>query len=459
MINTCEMMKNRLILLLAMLLGSTAVLAQNELKLRRLHLYRDGAAILEYNGLMSTRQARYQMPLPATAVAAGIQVRLAEREKLVNYQLHEVEKERFEALGSIQDLLKANVGQNVTIEAFEGRESVGYSGELLPIHPAAEVVFLRTGSSVETIPIHAIQHLTGGKTLQTNTSVKHFDKVLTVYLTGDFADLNTTILIPVRDFSSDARYLLDFDKEKAEMSLDLSISSPMVLEDMEILYYNHPYELNEVAAFSSQAAFRFTGVNVPAKTKTNFQVLATEVPLALSDEVAVPAWEPGDQALTSKTTGKRYLSLTNVSQMDWFSSVIYERKGMSLGRIPAPLPEIPKKATIRMEYGPSPYVLTDNARLVKVKKRAVDLNGMRYDSYLYVGRIEIRNTSLEAGRVRVVKQCVPDTRRNYWFANQYLDLKAKTKQEVQKLEYEVKVEANDVAFYSYRYELLIPSDN
>lgn len=448
-----------MMLMLALLLSSSAGFAQNELKLRRLHMYRDGAAILEYSGLMSTRQARYQMTLPAQAVAAGIQVRLTEREKLVNYQVHPLEKEKLEALGSLLDLLKANVGQNVTIEAFEGRESVGYSGELLSVHPAAEMVFLRTGTAVEAIPVKSIQHLAGGKALQTGAMVKHFDRVLTVYLTGDFADLNTTILIPASDFSSDARYLLDFDKEKTEMSLDLSITAPFALEDMEVLYYNHPYEVSEVSAFSSQAAFRFTGVSIPANTRTNFQVLSAEVPLALSDEVAVPAWEPGDQTLTSKTTGKRYLSLTNGSNMDWFSSAIYERKGMSLGRIPANLPEIPKKTTVRMEYGPSPYILTDNARLVKVKKRAVDLNGMRYDSYLYVGRIEIRNTSLEAGRVRVVKQCVPDTRRNYWFANQYLDLKAKTKQEVQKLEYEVKVEANDVAFYSYRYELLIPSDN
>jgi len=453
------MMKKLLIVLMAGLLGSTALFGQNEFKLRRLHMYRDGAAILEYSGLMSTRQARFQMPLVEQALQQGIQVRLADREKLVNYQVQQLEREVYEPFGSTLELLLANVGQNITIEAFEGRESVGYSGELMPVSPGAEIIYLRTGSAVEAIPVKAIQHLTGGKALQTGSLNKHFDRSLMVYLTGDFADLNMTVLLPVRDFVSDARYLLDFDKDKTEMSLDLSITAPMALEDMEILYYNHPYELKDVSAFSSQAAFRLTGVNIPAKTRTNFQVLAAEVPLSLSDEVAVPAWEPGDQALTSKTTGKRYLSLTNGSNMDWFSSAIYERKGMSLGRIPANLPEIPKNTTMRMEYGPSPYVLTDNARLVKVKKRAVDLNGMRYDSYLYVGRIEIRNTSLEAGRVRVVKNCVPDTRRNYWFANQYLDLKAKTKQEVQKLTYEVKVEANDVAFYSYSYELLIPSDN
>lgn len=452
-------MKKLTLLLLACLLGSTASWGQNEFKLRRLHMYRDGAAILEYSGLMSTRQARFQMLLPEQALSQGLQVRLADREKLVNYQVHALEREKFEAFGGILDLLRANVGHNITVEAFEGRESVGYSGELLPLGEGAEIIYLRTGSAVEAIPVKAIQHITGGKAMHTGNMTKQFDRALTVYLTGDYADLPMTILLPVKDFASDARYLLDFDREKAEMSLDLSITAPFALEEMDILYYNHPYELKEVSAFSSQAAFRLTGVNIPAQTRTNFQVLATEVPLSLSDEVAVPAWEPGDQALTSKTTGKRYLSLTNASNMDWFSSAVYERKGMSLGRIPVNLPEIPKKATSRMEYGPSPYVLTDNARLVKVKKRAVDLNGMRYDSYLYVGRIEIRNTSLEAGRVRVVKQCVPDTRRNYWFANQYLDLKAKTKQEVQKLEYEVKVEANDVAFYSYRYELLIPSEN
>ncbi len=452
------MMKRLLLIWLGLGLLESAM-AQGEFKLRRVHVYRDGAAMLEYSGFMATRQARFMMDLPAIARPEGIQVRIDDREKLVNYLVHEVETEASQIYGEMVDLLRANVGQNLTVESFEGSESVGYSGELLPMHPEAEVVLLRTPNAIETIPIKTITHVTGGRSLHTTKVVKRKSLALSVYLVSDFNELPLTVLVPANGFASEARYLLDFDKEKPEMSLDLSLFSPLTLDEVDILYYNHAFFEREVSSFTSQAAFRLAGAKMQAATRTHYQVLASEVPLALTDEVVVPAWEPGDQALTSKTTGKRYLSLTNNSQMDWFASGIYERKGLSLGRIPGVLPEIPKKATARMEYGPSPYVLTDNARLVKIKKKAIDLNGMKYDSYLYIGRIEIRNTSREAGRVRIIKHCVPDARRNYWFANQFFDLKDKTKQEVTQLEYEVKVEANDVAFYSYRYELLLPSED
>jgi hypothetical protein len=335
---------------------------------------------------------------------------------------------------------------------------VSYAGEVLRIDSTGELLFLRTASSIEIIPIPTIMHISGGTTLNVSKTAIQNTSTLSVYLVGDYNNLPLTVLVPVLGFDSDARYLLDFDKAKPELSLDLTITAPLKLEEVDVLYYNSAFQQREVASFSSHAAFRLAGVNILPNTRSTYQVLATEVALQLSDEIDVDAWEPLNPNLSMKSSGKRYLSLSNNSMMDWFSAAVYERKGLSLGLIPSNLPEVPKKASVKMEYGPSPYLLTDNARLVKVVKKAVSLNGMKYDSYLYVGRIEIRNTSREAGRVRIIKHAVPDSRRNYWFANSFVDLEGKTKQEMFQLEYEVKVEANDVAFYSYRYELLIPSD-
>ncbi|MDP2188584.1 MAG: hypothetical protein Q8J69_07865 [Sphingobacteriaceae bacterium] len=438
---------------------SASVWAQSDFKLRRVHLYRGGAAMLEYAGEVATRQARFQMPLPAGALTQGVHVRVDDREKLVNYLVHHSGMEIQQPLATKKALLAHNQGYNIKVECFEGNDGVSYAGEVMRIDTTGELLFLRSGNSIEVIPISTIMHISGGAALNVSKSVQQLAPTLSVYLVGDYNALPITVLVPITGFESDARYLLDFDKSKPELSLDLTINAPMKLDEVDILYYNHAFQEREVAAFSSQAAFRLAGVNILPNTRSTYQVLSTEVPLQLSDEVDVDAWEPLNQNLSMKSSGKRYLSLSNNSVMDWFSTVVYERKGLSLGLIPSKLPEVPKKATVKMEYGPSPYILTDNARLVKVVKKAVSLNGMKYDSYLYVGRIEIRNTSREAGRVRIIKHAVPDSRRNYWFANSFIDLKGKTKQEMFQLEYEVKVEANDVAFYSYRYELLIPSDN
>jgi len=449
-------MKNTLILLLVAF--ATTAFAQ-DFKLRRVHLYRDGATMLEYAGEVATRQARFQMPLPAGAIAQGVHVRVDDREKLVNYLVHQVAKETQLPLANILALLSENQGYNIKVECFEGSEGVSYSGEVLSTDASGELLFLKTSNSIEVIPISIIMHISGGTALNVSKAVQQMAPTLSVYLIGDYNNLPLTVLVPVVGFESDARYLLDFDKAKPELSLDLTVTAPLKLDEVDILYYNHAFQEREVAAFSSQAAFRLAGINISANTRSTYQVLATEVPLQLSDEIDVDAWEPLNQNLSMKSSGKRYLGLTNNSMMDWFSAAVYERKGLSLGLIPSKLPEVPKKASVKMEYGPSPYVLTDNARLVKVDKKAVSLNGMKYDSYLYVGRIEIRNNSREAGRIRIIKHAVPDSRRNYWFANSFIDLKGKTKQEMVQLEYEVKVDANDVAFYSYRYELLVPSDN
>jgi hypothetical protein len=145
--------------------------------------------------------------------------------------------------------------------------------------------------------------------------------------------------------------------------------------------------------------------------------------------------------------------------MNWFPANIAERKSRSLGRVPGEMPTTAKGREAKLEYGRSPYIINDNARLVKVTKKAITLSGMKYDSYLFEGKIDIRNTGGDAGRVKIIKQAVPENKRNYWFANVFTDLKGKNKQEITKLEYEVKVEANDATFYRYRYELLVPSDN
>ena len=450
-------MKKTLILFLFLAFATVAE-AQTDFKLRRVHLYRDGAAMLEYAGEVATRQACFQMPLPAGAMAQGVQVRVDDREKLVNYLVHQVGTEVQQPLATKLAFLANNQGNNVKVECFEGSEGVSYAGEVLRIDSTGELLFLRTASSIEIIPIPTIMHISGGTTLNVSKTAIQNTSTLSVYLVGDYNNLPLTVLVPVLGFDSDARYLLDFDKAKPELSLDLTITAPLKLEEVDVLYYNSAFQQREVASFSSHAAFRLAGVNILPNTRSTYQVLATEVPLQLSDEIDVEAWEPLNPNLSMKSSGKRYLSLSNNSMMDWFSAAVYERKGLSLGLIPSNLPEVPKKASVKMEYGPSPYLLTDNARLVKVVKKAVSLNGMKYDSYLYMGRIEIRNTSREAGRVRIIKHAVPDSRRNYWFANSFVDLEGKTKQEMFQLEYEVKVEANDVAFYSYRYELLIPSD-
>jgi hypothetical protein len=450
-------MKKTLILFLFLAFATVAE-AQTDFKLRRVHLYRDGAAMLEYAGEVATRQACFQMPLPAGAMAQGVQVRVDDREKLVNYLVHQVGTEVQQPLATKLAFLANNQGNNVKVECFEGSEGVSYAGEVLRIDSTGELLFLRTASSIEIIPIPTIMHISGGTTLNVSKTAIQNTSTLSVYLVGDYNNLPLTVLVPVLGFDSDARYLLDFDKAKPELSLDLTITAPLKLEEVDVLYYNSAFQQREVASFSSHAAFRLAGVNILPNTRSTYQVLATEVPLQLSDEIDVEACSPLNPNLSMKSSGKRYLSLSNNSMMDWFSAAVYERKGLSLGLIPSNLPEVPKKASVKMEYGPSPYLLTDNARLVKVVKKAVSLNGMKYDSYLYMGRIEIRNTSREAGRVRIIKHAVPDSRRNYWFANSFVDLEGKTKQEMFQLEYEVKVEANDVAFYSYRYELLIPSD-
>lgn len=452
-------MKKIVILISLFVLFIGDLQAQNELKISRVHLYRDGAALLEYSGVVATRQARFQMSLPPQVMAAGVHVRTDDREKMVNYLVQDHVQDQKVPIAGIRELILANKGYNVTIEAFEGKESIGYEGELMAVSEQTDLVYLRTEQSIEMIPIATIRHMTGGRAFNLNKTIQQTESVLSIYMVGDYNELPLTVLAPVTGFRSDARYLLDFDKEMPEMSLDLTVTSPLNLEDVDILYYNHAFQEKLLSDFSSQAAFRLSGVSMMKNTRTTYQVLSAEVPLALSDEVDVDAWEPSNKTLSMKSKGKRYLNLTNNSAMDWFSSTLYERKGLSLGILPDAMPDIHKKTSSKMEYGPSPYILTDNARLVKVKKKAVDINGMKYDSYLYEGKIEIRNTGREAGRVRIIKRAVPDSRRNYWFANRFIDLKGKTKQEVTQMEYEVRVEANDVAFYSYRYELLIPSEN
>lgn len=436
------------------------VLAQKQdeaLRLRAVHVYSDPMALLEYKGQVSG--IRYDLPLPDALQADDIVVRMASPERLLYYTINEVVSENKRPLHDFSEMLRENIGYSVNIEVFEGRESVSYTGEIMQLDQHSKVVFLRTNQTIETIPLANIQHIAGGRGLNLTTKTSSSKRQLSVFFVGEVKDEMMTILIPCKKIMASALYLLDFDKPKPELTLDLKIESAIQLEQISVFYYGTPYKQEHAGAYFSQAAFQLADISIPVDQPMSFQILTTSVDMLLSDVAEVPAWEPGNNALSQTTLATRRLAIMNNSPMNWFPAVVRERKSKSIGRIPAQLPATARGMEAKLEYGKSPFILNDNARLVKISRKSVSISGMKYDSYLFEGKIDIRNVGTEAGRVKVFKQAVPENKRNYWFANVFLDLKGKTKQEVNRLEFEVKVEPNDATFYRYRYELLVPSEN
>lgn len=426
-------------------------------RLRAAHIYADPYALLEYKGQVSG--IRFDMPLPEGTIEEGIVVRTQSNDRLLNYTIQEVVTESKRPIRSKLEFLKENIGYSVSVEVFEGRESVAYSGEIQSLDEHAELLFLKTSSSLECIPIANIQHLNGGRGLNLNLKQSTTTRQLSIYFVGEVEKEGLTVLMPNAKIMAEANYLLDFDKAKTELSLDIRLNSAIGLNNISIYYYGLPFKQQDASAYSAQAAFQLSGVSIPAKQQMSYQVLSHPVELSLSDVAEVGAWEPGNSALTQSARGVRTLSIQNSSPMNWFHAAIFERKSRSIGRVPGEMPTAIKGAEAKLVYGRSPFVINDNARLVKIKRKAETISDMDYDSYLFEGKIDIRNTGNEAGRVKIIKQAVPENKRNYWFANVFTDLKGKNKQEIIKLEYEVKVEANDATFYRYRYELLVPSEN
>jgi hypothetical protein len=436
------------------------VLAQKQdeaIRLRAVHVYSDPMALLEYKGKVSG--IRYDLPLPDALHSDEIVVRMTAPERLLYYTINEVVSDSKRPLHDFSEMLRENIGYSVSIEVFEGRESVSYAGEIMQLDAQSKVVFLRTNQTIETIPLANIQHISGGRGLNLSTKISSSKRQLSVFFVGEVNDEMLTILIPSKKITASALYLLDFDKTKPELTLDLKLESAVQLDQISVFYYGTPYQQADAGAYLSQAAFQLADISVPANQPMSFQILTTSVDMMLSDVAEVGAWEPGNNALTQSTRAVRRLAMLNNSPMNWFPAEIRERKSKSIGKIPGLLPVTPKGLEAKIEYGKSPFVLNDNARLVKISRKSTTISGMKYDSYLFEGKIDIRNTGTEAGRVKVFKQAVPENKRNYWFANVFLDLKGKTKQEVNRLEFEVKVEPNDATFYRYRYELLVPSEN
>jgi len=450
----------RIAFLFLLFLPSLSLQAQNNddaFRLRAAHIYADTMALLEYRGQVNG--IRFDLPLPEGTVEEGIVVRTQSNDRLLNYTVQEVTAETKRPVRTKLEFLKENVGYSVAVEVFEGRESVAYSGEIQAIDEQAELLFLKTNNSLESIPIANIQHFSGGRGLNMSVKQNSSTRQLSVFFVGDVSKEVLTVLLPNKQIMAEANYLLDFDKSKTELSLDIRLNSAVSLNNISVFYYGVPFKQQDASAYSAQAAFQLSGVTVPARQQISYQVMAHNVELSLSDVAEIGAWEPGNSALSQSGRGVRTLAIQNSSPMNWFHAAIYERKSRSLGRLPSEMPNATKGNEAKLVYGLSPYVINDNARLVKVTKKAETISGMKYDSYLFEGKIDIRNTGNEAGRVKIIKQAVPENKRNYWFANVFTDLKGKNKQEIIRLEYEVKVEANDATFYRYKYELLVPSNN
>jgi hypothetical protein len=451
-------MNMKKLLLIFLMFVSSPIWAQNEvLRLRAVHLYQDDLALLEYRGEVGG--IRFDLPLPEGSLPEGIIVRTGSNDRLLQYMVQDITTEVKKPILSYIEMLRENVGFSVTLEVFEGRESVSYTGEVQGLDEKSQIVFLRTNSSLEVIPIGNIQHLSGGRGLNIATRRSQTSRVLTILFVGEVSNEPLTILIPNTSIKADAGYLLDFDRAKTELSLDLRLKSALSADDISLFYYGVPFNQQKANTYAAQAAFQLSGVRMQAGQQAAWQILSTPVDLTLVDEAEISPWLPDATGLTQSTRASRSLIIQNNSPISWFSAAIHERKSKSIGKIPGMLPTTVKGGTARIEYGKSPYVINDNARLVKVSKKAITLNGMKFDSYLFEGKLDIRNTGTEAGRIKVIKQAVPENYRNYWFANVFLDLKGKSKQEVTQFEFEVKVEANDATFYRYRYELLVPSAN
>jgi len=431
--------------------------SEDAFKLRAAHMYADPLALLEYRGQVSG--IRFDLPLPEGTLEEGIVVRTKSTDRLLNYTVQEVVTESKRPIRSKLEFLRENIGYSVSVEVFEGRESVAYSGEIQLLDEKSEILFLKTNTSLESIPIANIQHLNGGRGLNLTVKQSSTTRQLSIFFIGEVDKEELTVLLPNDKIQAEANYLLDFDKSKTELSLDIRMNSAVAVNNISVYYYGLPFKQQDAGAYSAQAAFQLSGVVIPAKQQISYQVMASPVELSLSDVAEVGAWEPGNSALSQSARGLRTLAIQNSSPMNWFPANISERKSRSLGRVPGLMPATTKGKEAKLEYGRSPYVINDNARLVKVTKKAITISGMKYDSYLFEGKIDIRNTGGEAGRVKIIKQAVPENKRNYWFANVFTDLKGKNKQEITKLEYEVKVEANDATFYRYKYELLVPSNN
>ncbi len=439
-------------------LGILAQVNDDAFRLRAAHIYTDPIALLEYRGQVSG--IRFDIPLPEGTIEEGIIVRTQSNDRLLNYTIQEIVTTEFKRpIRGKLEFLKENIGYSVAVEVFEGRESVAYNGEIQALDEQSELLFLKTNNSIEVIPIANIQHMNGGRGLNLSVKQTSSSRQLSVFFVGEVDNEVLTVLLPNAKIIAESNFLLDFDKAKTELSLDIRLHSVVALNNISVYYYGQPFKQLDAGEYSAQAAFQLSGISLPAKQQMSYQVMASAVELSLSDVVEVGAWEPGNSALSQTARGLRTLAIQNSSPMNWFSAAIFERKSRSLGRIPGLMPVTIKGKDAKLEYGRSPFVINDNARLVKVTKKAITISGMKYDSYLFEGKIDIRNTGGEAGRVKIIKQAVPENKRNYWFANVFTDLKGKNKQEITRLEYEVKVEANDATFYRYKYELLVPSDN
>src|SRR5690606_33371407 len=111
------------------------------------------------------------------------------------------------------------------------------------------------------------------------------------------------------------------------------------------------YKQEHAGAYFSQAAFQLADISIPVDQPMSFQILTTSVDMLLSDVAEVPAWEPGNNALSQTTLATRRLAIMNNSPMNWFPAVVRERKSKSIGRIPAQLPATARGMEAKLEYG------------------------------------------------------------------------------------------------------------
>ncbi len=160
----------------------------NDFSTKKVFIFREGLGILDLETRVVPDQKMIEIDLPdgidstqivATSDRQGSGI---ERVEMV-YKIIEKEKN----VQSNRDILIANVGNFVEIEAIEGVELINYEGKIKPLDPESEVLLLENDSTVNAIVLRNISNVSMGKNGNFTKIVSQRKRKLVIYFKDNAA--------------------------------------------------------------------------------------------------------------------------------------------------------------------------------------------------------------------------------------------------------------------------------
>lgn len=307
--------------------------------------------------------------------------------------------------GDFASLISLNIGRSVSVETFDGMESIGYSGTILGIDRGGEVLILASGQETHNIPVRQIMYWSAGPDWKYSQSVGEASRqILKIVAPTGWKEAPIRVWVEVSNLECTYSYRL-MTGASPRLGLDVRLRLPCSMEGFALV--GHTGRALHGVGRSAPPLFRLPSPAFSEAGIWTATAVETPVRVSLREEWALDAGELQEGAFKQVPRVNSRLHIRGNEPGDFLAIPLYiehfNQPPLLVG-----LPTVAASDTEMHLALDRPLLAGFDAGMVLRGRRLV--GGKKPsgpEGYWVEGQVELRNTAEVAVECTLTKACHP----------------------------------------------------